>query len=51
MDRKLNIIIVEDEGIICEMLRLMLEDLGHNVVGIAHNRMMGLSLIEKRKYD
>lgn len=43
----LNIIVVEDEGIISEMLKVMLEDMGHRVVGVAHNKHSGAELIDR----
>ncbi len=47
MNESLDILIVEDESIISEMIRIMLEDLGHNVTGIAHNKARALELIQR----
>ncbi|MCO4806236.1 MAG: response regulator transcription factor [Flavobacteriales bacterium] len=51
MEDKLKIIIVEDEGIISEMLKLTLEDLGHTVVGTAHNKSKARSLIQRGGFN
>ena len=35
MDDRLNILIAEDESLVAEMIRGMLEELGHGIAGIA----------------
>ena len=40
-----KIIIVEDESLIAEMLKLMLEDMGHKVIGVVHTFLSGNLLL------
>ncbi len=46
-----KIIIVEDESLIAEMLKLMLEDMGHKVIGVVHKFLSGQLVIEREGYD
>ena len=45
---KVNILIVEDEGIVAKDIRNCLEKLGYNVVGIANNGIDALKLVEEK---
>ena len=47
----MKIIIVEDESLIAEMLKLMLEDMGHKVIGVVHTLLSGQLVIERGGYD
>lgn len=51
MADSLKIIIVEDESLIAEMLKLMLEDMGHKVIGVVHTFLSGQLVIERGGYD
>lgn len=51
MADSLKIIIVEDESLIAEMLKLMLEDMGHKVIGVVHTLLSGQLVIERGGYD
>ncbi|MEZ4722515.1 MAG: response regulator transcription factor [Flavobacteriales bacterium] len=51
MAESLDVIVVEDESIISEMLRVMLEDLGHKVVGVAHSKRAGQELIDRGGFN
>ena len=51
MADSLKIIIVEDESLIAEMLKLMLEDMGHKVIGVVHTFLSGQLVIELGGYD
>lgn len=48
-DSKLEILVVEDETIIRTSFVMMLEDMGHVVVGEAANGELALQMIEERK--
>lgn len=48
---KLNIAIIEDESFISEIIRMMVEEMGHKVVGIAHNRESAIQLIDSVLFD
>lgn len=48
---ELKIIVIEDESFISEMIRMMLEKLGHTVVGIASNLKAGKECIETLDFD
>jgi len=47
----LKILIVEDEGLIAEHLKLSLEALGYNVVGIAAKHSTAMELLKTKKPD
>lgn len=49
--KKVNVLIVEDEPIIADDLALMMEDLGHQVVGLSDTCEEGLQLIERFRPD
>ena len=51
MSEQLKIIIVEDESLIAEMLKLMLEEMGHKVIGVVHTFLSGQLVIERGGYD
>lgn len=51
MNDNLRIIIVEDESLIAEMLKIMLEDMGHKVVGVVHTFLSGQLVIERGGFD
>ncbi|PSK97951.1 LytR/AlgR family response regulator transcription factor [Cecembia rubra] len=46
---RLRILIVEDELVIAEDLKCIIEELGHDVCGVARNRDEALVLIEEKK--
>lgn len=46
-----KVLIVEDEGITAMTLRIMLEEMGHMVVGIAPKGKVALEIIEKHHPD
>lgn len=48
---QLRILIIEDEAIIAEDMRLMLEDLGYHVVGLALDYEEGIELLETSNPD
>jgi len=50
-NESLNILLVEDESIISEMTKIMLEDMGHTVSAVAHTRRKALEAIENGQYD
>lgn len=51
VSESLNILLVEDEGIISEMTKVMLEDMGHNVSAVAHTKRKALEAIESVGYN
>ncbi|GAB5538515.1 MAG: hypothetical protein Salg2KO_06180 [Salibacteraceae bacterium] len=50
-DEPLRVLIVEDESIISEMVKVMLEDFGHQVIGVAHNLKNAIERIDKGKFN
>lgn len=46
-----NILVVEDEWLIAIDIQMMIEDLGHRVVGPANNVTTALELIENDEVD
>lgn len=46
MEDTLNILLVEDESIISEMIKMMLEDMGHEVNAVAHNKRKAEEMID-----
>ena len=51
MTKQISVLIVEDERIIAEMTRSMLEELGYKVSGIAKNIAQATELITKQQFD
>lgn len=51
MSESLDILVVEDESIISEMIKVMLEDMGHKVIGIAHTKRKALEHIKRGGID
>lgn len=51
MTNKVNILVVEDELIVAEDMRMMLESLGYNVVGIAMDYSEALDLLKEASPD
>ena len=47
----LRIIVIEDESFISEMIRMMLEEMGYEVVGVAHNQQKATELIQTIEFD
>ncbi len=50
-DDALRIIVVEDESFISEMIKMMLEEMGYQVVGVAHNQQKASELIANLDFD
>jgi DNA-binding response OmpR family regulator len=48
---QLKIIIIEDESLIAEMLKLMLEEMGHKVIGVVHTFLSRQLVIERGGCD
>lgn len=46
MDQALEILVVEDESIISEVVKMMLEDMGHHVLAVAHNKTKAQEAID-----
>lgn len=51
MAEKYKIVIADDEALICMDLREMLEEAGHEVVGIGSDGVEALNLVKERKPD
>ena len=51
MSEKYRIVIADDEALICMDLREMLEEAGHEVVGIGSDGVEALSLVKEKKPD
>ncbi|WP_370086514.1 LytR/AlgR family response regulator transcription factor [Ekhidna sp.] len=51
MTKRLNILIVDDELLIAEMIKEMLEELDYSIVGIAKNYNQAISYLDKGKID
>lgn len=51
MGKKLKILIVEDEAITAETLRLTLKNLGYNVVGVVDNALDAIDVLMTNKID
>ncbi len=51
MDEKLQILIIEDEELNIEILKMMISELGHEIVGVAVNFEEALKLLETTKPD
>lgn len=47
----MNILLIEDESIISEMTKIMLEDMGHTVAAVAHTKRKALEAIEHDNYN
>jgi len=47
----LRIIVIEDESFISEMIRMMLEEMVYEVVGVAHNQQKATELIQTIEFD
>jgi DNA-binding LytR/AlgR family response regulator len=51
MNYKTKILIVEDEAIIAESIKLTIESLGYEVVGVSDNALDAIELLNKNKVD
>lgn len=51
MSEKYRIVIADDEALICMDLREMLEEAGHEVVGIGSDGVEALNLVKEKKPD
>ncbi|WP_440252954.1 ANTAR domain-containing response regulator [Dialister succinatiphilus] len=51
MSEKYRIVIADDEALICMDLREMLEEAGHEVVGIGSDSVEALNLVKEKKPD
>lgn len=51
MSEKYRIVIADDEALICMDLREMLEEAGHEVVGIGSDGVEALNLVKEKKLD
>jgi len=51
MSAQTNILIVEDEGIITESIKITLENLGYNVSGIANNALDAIEILNTKPID
>ena len=51
MSEKYRIVIADDEALICMDLREMLEEAGHEVVGIGSDGVVALNLVKEKKPD
>lgn len=51
MAEKYNIVIADDEALICMDLREMLEEAGHTVVGVGSDGVEALELVKEKKPD
>jgi len=51
MENELSILIVEDEALIAETIRLMLEDFGYHVAGICYGYDQALGAVCSAEYD
>jgi DNA-binding LytR/AlgR family response regulator len=49
MDEVMNILVVEDESLIAEMVRVMLEDMGYRVPFVAYNLKAGLRVLNEEE--
>ena len=49
MSEKYRIVIADDEALICMDLREMLEEAGHEVVGIGSDGVEALNLVKEKK--
>ena len=47
----LKVLVIEDESIIAEMVKVMLEDFGHQVIGFAHNLSKAEEYISNGKFN
>lgn len=47
----LKVLVIEDESIIAEMVKVMLEDFGHQVIGVAHNLSKAEEYISNGKFN
>lgn len=51
MENKIKLLIVEDEALIAENIRFMVEDLGFEVVDICHNYENAFNSLIKNSFD
>lgn len=51
MENNIDILIIEDEALIAENIRMMLEDLGYNVTGTFYTYETALKGIEEKEFD
>ncbi len=51
MEKKLEVLIVEDEAVIAQLIEFHVEEAGHTVVDIAHNSEKALDLISNLRPD
>ena len=49
--QSLKVLVVEDESLIAEMVRVMLEDMGHEVPFVAYNYRDGLRVLEEEDVE
>lgn len=50
-ENNIQILIVEDEAIIAENIKIMLEDFGYKISGICYNYASALSALEQNEFD
>jgi len=51
MSVSLKVLVAEDEGLIAEMIKLMIEDMGHSVPFVVHNKKRALEVLSKESFD
>jgi DNA-binding NarL/FixJ family response regulator len=51
MEKRLRILIVEDDALVSKLLELMIRELGHRIIGIAPNPNVGLSMASSLSID
>lgn len=51
MENEISILVIEDEALIAETIRWMLEDFGYHVTGVCYSYDAALEAIEKGGYD
>ena len=51
MENELSILIVEDEALIAQTLRLMLDDFGLHVAGVCYDYEQALEAVRSAEYD
>ena len=51
MDGGFRILVVEDEAIIAEMIKIMLQEMGHNVPFVCHTQDQAEKIIDEEQFD